>query len=393
MAAPRQKSKVASKKATSLSRIKKFRWWQIAIVILVIAITGIAILRLSHASSENIDDIYHEVQGEQAKARAGQGNNEGVSTPCKVNADGSRSGVANGWAYDPLNPAASTQMHLYFDAPGGPGFPVTANLPSGDVNAAFNIGGAHRYAFPIPPQYYDGNPHSITAYAIGSAGNNMVGWIVFRCYPKAATPPPSQPPSTPPTPTPTPTPTSTHPGGTPQPTAPPPVNPAKVSSVVSLISKGIVGTNGQSGSTSSANSSNPTQLATVDLLDTSKNLSSSDLLAIDKKIDDIPADKLSTLTGTVTLKPNIPASKNVVLVGYYLNKKLHYYTDKPPFNYEFDTTRLSNGAYRLDVVGFDKDGNQVTRLVQKFNVVNHLNLIEQLRNDITYPFYKLSNPN
>lgn len=387
------KAKSRTAKKPNAGIVHKFKLWQVILLVVVVAVVGLVIVRLSFAS-EDIDTIYAETKNEVAAANAGRGNNEGVSVPCKVNADGSRSGAATGWAYDPLNSSASTQMHLYFDAPGGPGFPVTANLPSGDVNAAFGISGAHRYSFPIPAQYYDGINHSITAYAIGSSGNTKVNWIVFNCSPKAAVAqPPSKPPTTPPTPTKPTTPTT--PGTTPKTDPTKPANPVVVADVIARISSPNIqddqkatGTNG-----SNSGSTNPSQLVTVDLLDTNKNLSAAELIAIDHKIDEIQSESLKTISGTVILKPNIATDKGVVMVGYYLNKRLAYYSTKAPYNFDFDTTRYRNGTYRLDVVGFDKDGNQVTRLVQKFNIENHLNLLDRLYNDITYPIYRLQNRN
>lgn len=128
-------------------------------------------------------------------------------------------------------------------------------------------------------------------------------------------------------------------------------------------------------------------LTTIDL--TANNLTQSEINQISAKVDAIKSDQLSTLSGTTLLKPGIASSKAVVMVGYYLNKKLHYYSSTAPFSYDFDTTRVDNGVYRLDVVGFDANGNQVAHLLQKFNIENNVSFLDKLRNFITAPWYTL----
>ena len=76
-----------------------------------------------------------------------------------------------GWAFDRDNTDASIYIHVYRHrlsdgAELNSDFSVLANLPSGDVNAAYGIGGAHRFDWNIPASWKDGQDSVIKVYAV-----------------------------------------------------------------------------------------------------------------------------------------------------------------------------------------------------------------------------------
>jgi hypothetical protein len=80
-----------------------------------------------------------------------------------------RSGIASGWAQDMGALLLSIQVHVYFDGPAGDGgtfiAAVVANVPWTE-----SVPGPHGFRFPIPSQYWDGQPHTLYVYGIASSG-------------------------------------------------------------------------------------------------------------------------------------------------------------------------------------------------------------------------------
>jgi IPT/TIG domain len=89
--------------------------------------------------------------------------------------DWAEGGWISGWSFDPDNPSASNDVHLYIGGPAGSGaagFAVTANQPRPDVNQALGVGGDHGFSFQIPPQYANGQQYAVYAYGIDTGANN-----------------------------------------------------------------------------------------------------------------------------------------------------------------------------------------------------------------------------
>lgn len=84
-------------------------------------------------------------------------------------------GGIQGWAFDPDNPNASIDVHIYMDYPAGHawarGFPATANTARADVNQAFGISGNHGFSIDLS-RFFDAYPHNIYVYAIDTGGGN-----------------------------------------------------------------------------------------------------------------------------------------------------------------------------------------------------------------------------
>jgi hypothetical protein len=80
--------------------------------------------------------------------------------------------TAGGWTFDPNSTPTSIPVHLYVN--GGFGAQGTANLPRGDVNAAFGITGQHGFSVTANGKLARG-PNTVCAYAIGvtQGGNNV----------------------------------------------------------------------------------------------------------------------------------------------------------------------------------------------------------------------------
>jgi murein DD-endopeptidase MepM/ murein hydrolase activator NlpD len=77
-----------------------------------------------------------------------------------------------GWAQDPDDPGKALDVHLYFDGEAGSGaksISVKASLSRPDLCAP--LGSCeHAFDVPLPPEYRDGKPHTINAYAIDLTG-------------------------------------------------------------------------------------------------------------------------------------------------------------------------------------------------------------------------------
>lgn len=82
--------------------------------------------------------------------------------------------TVQGWTFDPDNSSASNEVHIYIDGPAGQGTfagSTIANVPRPDVNNAFGVAGDHGFSVQIPPQYANGQPHSVFAYGIDTGAN------------------------------------------------------------------------------------------------------------------------------------------------------------------------------------------------------------------------------
>jgi hypothetical protein len=102
---------------------------------------------------------------------------EAASTSIRGALEGiDQNGVAFGWAQDVTAPAVSIQVHLYVDGPAGGGGTFIA-AAAADVPRTEPIPGAHGFRVTIPPQFWDGRPHTLYAYGIagsGTTGGNAV---------------------------------------------------------------------------------------------------------------------------------------------------------------------------------------------------------------------------
>ena len=79
-----------------------------------------------------------------------------------------------GWSLDHDDPNASNRVHIYFNGPAGSGTmvgDVAASEPRPDVNAYLGVEGSHGYSFPIPPEYLDGQTHSVYVYGIDTGAD------------------------------------------------------------------------------------------------------------------------------------------------------------------------------------------------------------------------------
>lgn len=100
----------------------------------------------------------------------------------------------------------------------------------------------------------------------------------------------------------------------------------------------------------------------------------------------LPSAELPTLSNIVSFVPTIPSGTTSPLVAYYINRKLAYYSEKPPYIFNLDTVDLDNGTYVLNTVVFDAEEKQVARYDYKFNVQNSLSFWQRLQRTITTPF-------
>lgn len=87
-----------------------------------------------------------------------------------LNCKSDNKNTIDGWAFDPNDPNASINVHVYVD---GKGAAIEkADKPRPDVNKAYGIGGNHGFSIGIPQQAQDGRQHTIQVYAIGLGVNN-----------------------------------------------------------------------------------------------------------------------------------------------------------------------------------------------------------------------------
>ncbi len=100
-------------------------------------------------------------------------------------------------------------------------------------------------------------------------------------------------------------------------------------------------------------------------------------------------ETLPTLSGTVDFTFNPPTDSRANVVGVYVDNKLNQYFDPKTNKFSIDTTRLSNGQHRIDVLIYDKDQKELSRYVYSFNVDNKLNFFHSLFNTVSQPFVSL----
>ena len=82
-------------------------------------------------------------------------------------------GVSHGWSLDPDIPSQSAIIHFYVDGPAGVGTyigDILADIPRPDVNQQTGYPGNHGFRFSIPPQYRDGQNHTLYAYGLDLNG-------------------------------------------------------------------------------------------------------------------------------------------------------------------------------------------------------------------------------
>lgn len=185
-----------------------------------------------------------------------------------------------------------------------------------------------------------------------------------------------------PAPTPKPTPPPTLPKPTPTPTKPTtPVTTSKKPSSQLLSSLSTNISQQQKSTTSQADSKTTAIL--------SRNTLQSDPASTEEQeniLSELPAADIPTLSGVVAFEPTIPSGTQRPLVAYYINRKLAYYSEKPPYIFNLDTVDLDNGTYVLNTVVFDAEEKQVARYDYKFNVQNSLSFWQRLQRTITTPF-------
>ena len=83
-------------------------------------------------------------------------------------------GVSLGWSVDPDIPAQPVIIHFYVDGPAGVGTyigDILADVPRPDVNQQTGYPGNHGFRYVIPPQYRDGQNHTLYAYGLDVNGH------------------------------------------------------------------------------------------------------------------------------------------------------------------------------------------------------------------------------
>lgn len=187
----------------------------------------------------------------------------------------------------------------------------------------------------------------------------------------------------PPAPAPKPTPPPTLPKPTPTPTKPTAPNTTTTkqqsSQLLSSLSTNI--SQQQKSTTSQAGSKTTATL--------SRNTLQSDPASTEEQeniLSELPVADIPTLSSVVIFEPTIPSGTQRPLVAYYINRKLAYYSEKPPYKFNLDTVDLDNGTYVLNTVVFDAQEKQVARYDYKFNVQNSLSFWQRLQRTITTPF-------
>lgn len=101
---------------------------------------------------------------------------------------------------------------------------------------------------------------------------------------------------------------------------------------------------------------------------------------------------LPTLNGSMDFMFNPPSDSRANVVGVYIDNKLNQYFEPKTNKFSIDTTRLSNGKHRLDVLIYDKDQKELARYVYVFNVENKLNFFHSIYNSISQPFLNIFGP-
>lgn len=76
-------------------------------------------------------------------------------------------------------------------------------------------------------------------------------------------------------------------------------------------------------------------------------------------------------------------------VAYYLDGKLVASTTKSPYNYVLETNRYSNGQHTLSVVAFNTNSIPIAVITKKYTFKNSSNLLQDIQNTLTYPYYRM----
>lgn len=90
---------------------------------------------------------------------------------------------------------------------------------------------------------------------------------------------------------------------------------------------------------------------------------------------DLPAAsrfKGPKLSGSVSLRADLTKVKDVKMVAFLVDNRLAGLTNEPPFQYMWDTTRVTNGQHTVRIVGSDSYGCTVS---EKTTVVHVRNMI------------------
>jgi hypothetical protein len=99
----------------------------------------------------------------------------GDALPVGVIDNVSAAGVANGWAYDPSNPAADLTLEIYLDAPSFLGGQLlgttTTGQPRPDVNNVFGITGNQGWSYTLPPAAQGDHVLYVEALDLSNNGN------------------------------------------------------------------------------------------------------------------------------------------------------------------------------------------------------------------------------
>lgn len=75
-------------------------------------------------------------------------------------------GVVRGWCLDPDAPETPVYVDIYIDDV-GPGSQVVARLTTDEYGPILTFAGNyHRFSFPLPTRYWDGQPHNLYAFGI-----------------------------------------------------------------------------------------------------------------------------------------------------------------------------------------------------------------------------------
>lgn len=76
-------------------------------------------------------------------------------------------------------------------------------------------------------------------------------------------------------------------------------------------------------------------------------------------------------------------------VAYYLDGQLVEASTKPPYNYVLETNRYPNGLHTLSVVAFNINSVPIAVITQKYTFKNPSNLLQDIQNTLTYPYYRM----
>ncbi|MBI2798003.1 Ig-like domain-containing protein [Candidatus Saccharibacteria bacterium] len=96
------------------------------------------------------------------------------------------------------------------------------------------------------------------------------------------------------------------------------------------------------------------------------------------------------VSGTVIFGYNTTRLENVGKVGFYVDGTLAGVATKTPYSFTFDSTRYSAGQHTISAIAFDTSNRPLAAVKKTIAIDNSPNLLKQLGNIITYPFYVLT---